>query len=136
MDKEEFEKILKDHEQRIAGLEKMLFVSDSSDLSISPLKKISMKEFLIEKAPKSDVQKTLCIGYFLEKYGGHISFNLNDIEEGFRQAKEPVPGNINDKVNKNIRQGLIMDAKEKKDSKKAWSLTRTGETQVENNFGK
>jgi hypothetical protein len=136
MGTEEIEKMLRDHEHRIASLEKMLLVSDEDDISTSFSKKISIKEFLIEKAPKSDVQKTLCIGYFLEKYDGLASFNLSDIEDGFRKSKEVVPGNINDKVNKSIRQGHMMEAKEKKDSKKAWSLTRTGETEVENNFRK
>ena len=130
MDNTELEKILKNHEERIVGLEKIL-LSGSNSLSPSITKKISIKEFLLEKSPKSDVQKTLCIGYFLEKYEGYESFNLKDIEDGFRMSKEPVPGNINDKINKNIAQDFLMEAKEKKDSKKAWTLTRIGETEVE-----
>jgi len=121
MDNKELEKILKDHEGRIASLEKMLMLG-SDELSIPSLsKKTSIKEFLLEKSPKSDVQKTLCIGYFLEKYEGYASFNLKDIEDGFRKSKETVPGNISDKTYKNIAQGLLMDAKEKKDNKKAWA---------------
>lgn len=130
MDSTELEEMLKNHEQRIASLEKMLL--PGSDNLSSVAKKVSIKEFLLEKSPKSDVQKTLCIGYFLEKYEGYESFNLKDIEDGFRMSKEPVPGNINDKINKNIAQGFLMDAKEKKDNKKAWTLTRTGETEVQN----
>ena len=37
-----------------------------------------------------------------------------------------------DKINMNIRAGRIMEAEEKKESKKAWELTATGETFVEN----
>ena len=44
-----------------------------------------------------------------------------------------MPANINDAVNKNIEKGYIMDAK-KKDSKKAWTLTATGERFVENDL--
>ncbi len=48
------------------------------------------------------------------------------------EAKEIVPGNINYKVIMNIKKGFIMEAKEKKDDLKAWTLTTTGERFVKN----
>lgn len=99
-------------------------------------KVISIKEFILQKKPKDDVQKTLVIGYYLEKYKSNFSFNAKDLEQEFRNAKEVLPTNINDKVNLNTKHGYMMEAKEKKDKKIAWTLTNSGEQIVEDNFGK
>lgn len=95
-------------------------------------KVLSIKEFILNKKPSDDIQKTLVIGYYLEHYSGEKSFNVRDLVEGFRSARESVPGNVNDKVNINISKGHMMDAREKKDKLKAWVLTNTGEKFVDN----
>lgn len=97
-------------------------------------KDISIKEFLIEKAPSKDFQKTLVICHYLEKYKDMNIFNAQDIDEGYREAKETVPANVNYQVIQNIKKGYIMEAKEKKDNLKAWSLTNTGEKIIEDGF--
>ena len=94
-------------------------------------KKLSVREFLLAKKPTDNVQRTLIIGYYLEHFDSLDSFNGRDLTDGFRSAKEPVPANINDKVNMNIHKGHIMEAKEKKDNSKAWVLTNSGEKFVE-----
>jgi len=58
-----------------------------------------------------------------------------DLENAFRSAREKLPKNMNDAVNKNIARGFLMGAAEKKDAKKAWNLTSTGERFVENEMG-
>jgi hypothetical protein len=126
----EIEKRIQDHEKRISELEKLLQAKPNS---IN--KKISIKEFLLTKNATDDQRRTLTIGYFLEKYGGTTSFNTSDINKGFRDAKIKPPQNINDKVNKNIAKGYMMEAVEEKDNKKAWVLTSTGEKIIESNFG-
>jgi len=131
METDDVKGIIENHEQRIADLER-LFKSNSTPSN----KKISVKEFLLSKKPKDDVQRTLVIGYYLEKYKVMESFNVKDIEDGFRESKEKVPANINDKVNKNIQSGYITEAKEKKDKLKAWYLTNSGESVVENDLKK
>lgn len=93
---------------------------------------LSLKEFILNKKPSDDIQKTLVIGYYLEHYSGEKSFNVRDLVEGFRSARESVPGNVNNKVNINISKGHMMDAREKKDKLKAWVLTNTGEKFVDN----
>jgi hypothetical protein len=132
MTNEELRARLDAHEQRIAKLE-LLFKSSPEAV---PSKPLSIKEFLLEKTPKGDVQRTLSICYFLEKYEKAESFNVKDIEAAFRKAKTPLPGNINDMIYQNIQKGFIMEASEKKEGKKAWTLTSSGETEVESNFGK
>ena len=129
MEKEEIADIMKkleDHERRISALEGM------PQETISEGKKLSVKEFILEKKPSDDVQRTLVIGYYLEHFEGMDKFNAKDLTEGFRLARQPLPANINDKVNLNIAKGHMMAAKEKKDKFKAWCLTNTGEKFVEN----
>ena len=129
MEKEGIADIIKkldDHERRISALEGM------PQKTISEGKKLSVKEFILEKKPSDDVQRALVIGYFLEHFEGMDKFNVKDLTEGFRLAREQLPDNINDKVNLNIAKGYLMAAKEKKDKFKAWYLTNTGEKFVEN----
>jgi hypothetical protein len=95
-------------------------------------KKLSAKEFLLTKELKADTQKVLALGHFLERMEGMASFNVSDLEAAFRSAKEKLPKNMNDAVNKNVARGFIMEAEGKKDLKKAWVLTSTGERHVEN----
>ena len=127
---EELEKTLANHEERISRLESLLH--GKKTLSS---KKLSSKEFLLKARPEGDVMKVLCIAYYLERIEGLETFNAKDIETAFRAAKEPIPDNINYKVIKNIEKGFIMEAEQKKNHRKAWSLTNTGEEYVENKTG-
>lgn len=117
-------------EARMAKLEAGNQVSPSGR-DISRQKKVSAKEFLMTKELKTDMQKTLVLGYYLEHVEGMASFNVEDLMSVFQAAKEKRPKNMNDVVNKNVARGLLMEAPEKKDSKKAWVLTSTGEKHVE-----
>ena len=117
---------LEEHESRISALEGMPAKKIQAEG-----KKLSVKEFLLTKKPTDDVQRTLVIGYYLEHFESMDRFNARDLSDGFRSAKEPLPTNINDKVNSNIGKGYMMEAKEKKDKFKAWVLTNSGEKFVE-----
>lgn len=99
-------------------------------------KKVSAKEFLLERKPKGAVQTALAVGYYLEKCEAVVSFNKDDIEKIYRSAKMSPPANINDKVNMCIRAGYMMESEDKKDNKKAWVLTLLGEKYVEVSFNK
>lgn len=97
-------------------------------------KDLSIREFLNQKKPKGDVQKTLTIGYFFEQYKNMKSMNIGDFIQGYKNAKEPTPNKLNDKIYKNCKKGHMMEADNKKDNKKAWVLTNDGEKFVENNY--
>lgn len=43
-------------------------------------KKISIREFLLKHSPTTDVQRTLAVGYYLEKHEGVGSFTRADLE--------------------------------------------------------
>ena len=125
----EVKKVLEEHEKRISQLEGL---SKTKPETVTT--KPSIKDFIRSKKPEDDLQKTLAIGYYLEKFERFSSFNVKDLDKGFRDAKQPVPQNINDKVNKNVEKDYIMEAEEKKDGKLAWVLTAEGEEYVESGF--
>lgn len=125
----EIRKKLEDHEGRIARLEK-LFQTKHEKIK----KKFSTREFILSKKPKSEMEKTLAVGYYLEKYEGSTSFNVKDLESGFRRAKEKIPRNIDYEVIRNNQKGYMMEAEEKKENRKAWYLTNSGMEYVEHNF--
>lgn len=115
-------------EKRVEKLERLLAAPSAI---ATKAKKMSAKEFLLTKSAKFEVQKVLALGYFLEYMEGMESFNVLDLESAFRAAKEKLPKNVNDTANKNVARGFLMEAETKKDSKKAWYLTSTGERHVE-----
>jgi len=135
MENNEIENKIVSLEQRVKKVEDQLASITPGENKINTpevVKKLSVKEFLIAKNPSDDVKRTLAIAYFLEHVSGMVSFNVEDINQGFRSAKIQPPSNTNDKINVNIKNGYIMEAEEKKESKKAWVLTATGEKFVEN----
>lgn len=128
---EQIKTLLEKHNKRISKLETMLL--EPTEVI---KKKLSVKEFLKEKEPKNYSQTTLAIGFYCERYEGLSSFNIDDLECGFRASKEPMPKNLNDTVNLNVKNGFMMECKDKKDSKKTWVLTRSGEDYVVKGFKK
>ena len=128
---ETIKKQLEEHEKRILSLE----TKPQTEIEVKT-KKLSIKEFMLSKKPKNEVLKVLVIGYYLENYEGYSSFNVKNLEEGFRSAKETVPKNINLAVIRNVSKGHMMEEKEKKDNVKAWVLTSLGEQYVDNDLKK
>jgi len=131
----EVKKLLKkieDHEKRIQKLESLV----NANL-VSFNKKASLNELMLSKKPKTDVQKTLLIGYYLEKYKNMPYFDIDDILKGFRDAKEKAPPKkkIYDKIASNIKKRyMTVFVHESKSSKKTWMLTNSGVAFVENDF--
>jgi hypothetical protein len=122
-------KVLEEHEERISKLEKIF----ETKPEVSE-KRISIKEFILQKQPKNDIQRALAIGYYLEKLEGFSSFTFRDLAEGFREAREKVPPNVADKIQKNVAKGYMMEASEEKDGLKAYVLTNGGEKFVKSDF--
>ncbi len=123
------------HEERISALERLLRGGGDGSAVLS-LKKQSAKEFLMSKDIGTETQKVLALAYYLERAEGLPSFNVPDLETVFRAAREKLPKNMNDAVNKNVARGFVMEAVEKKGGKKAWVLTATGERFVEQEMGR
>ena len=131
------EAMLKDHEERIRSLEKR-FVEAPPPSEEKPVpqapKGPSIRQFMVEKSPTDDVQRALVIGYYLERHAEFKSFNAKDIEKGFVDAREKVPGNVPDKLLKNVWKGAMMQVQEDKDGLKAYVLTNAGTKLAEKGF--
>lgn len=126
---EELKLKMSDLENRIVLIEERL---GTSAIPVNNLiKNISIREFLNSRKPSNDVQKTLLIMYFLEQYENNSSINIDDIRTGFRNAKEPIPKNISDKIYMSIKKGYVMETNEKKDKKNCFIITNTGERFVD-----
>lgn len=117
------------HEERLTKLETILQAKPEV-----VKRKLSIREFIMSKNPKSEMERTITIAYFLEMFERLTSLSVKDLESGFRKAKEKMPRNINYEVIRCIQKGYLMEAKEKKDKFKAWCLTNTGVEFVEKNF--
>jgi len=94
-------------------------------------KRMSLAEFLKTKNPKGHDDTILFFGYFIEKIEGASSFNVDDIKKCYRDAKIPPTKNIPTYTTILTKKGYVMDAGDKKDNKKAWVLTKSGEEYVE-----
>lgn len=135
LDKEilEIKKRLNEYEERLAKLEG----ARKAEPKVME-KSVSINEFMHTQKPNDDVQKTLAVGYYLEKYESLTSFNAEDLESAFQRLKVPKSQtiNFNYKAIRNIQQGYMNETKEKKDKQKAWVLTKHGEEYVEKGFQK
>ena len=127
------EAMLQEHEKRIKQLEQKLGGSEAPVQQPAPPapKVLTVRAFMVEKSPTDDVQRSLVIGYYLEKHAGMVSFNAKDIERGFVDAREKVPGNVADKILKNVWKGHMMQVNDDKDGLKAYVLTNAGTKFVE-----
>jgi len=135
MDIIKIEQLLKNHEERISKLEADTSIGKQSESQVIK-KELSIKEFILQKKPDGMYQMGLAIGYYFERHQSMSSFTSEDLAEGFRQAKEPLPINLSAVIYKNAERGFLMEAKEKKKNKNAWVLTNSGEKLVENGFQK
>lgn len=128
-------KELKKIRQRVERLEKRVNRLEGGrkiDSKSTSTKRLSLGEFLSSADPGSKVDTAIVIGYYLENYRDFDIFNVPDLESNFRRAKESSPANINDTVNQAVKRDMMMETNKKKNSKKAWVLTNTGEEYVEN----
>jgi hypothetical protein len=120
--------------EAIKSLEARVSRVESGDTSIretaaapAASKKLSIKEFLLEHPPTTDIQRTLAVGYFLETHAGMASFTKAELEKGYQDAKEPTPSNIGVNIKHCIKNGHLMEADGKKNNKTAYVVTRSGE---------
>jgi hypothetical protein len=101
----------------------------ASPPSILHNKKMSIAQFFKQSSPRSDVDRVLFAGYYLEKISNFSSFTSVELRQAIRDAKVPPPQNPSDAINKNIKKGLIMSAGDK-DGIMAFVLTSDGEETV------
>lgn len=92
-------------------------------------KMLAPSEFLRKANPRSQNERALLLGYYLEKHAGCESFTSGELMEVNKKAKQPAFANVSDCLAKLVAQGLVMGAGDK-ESRRAYALTTTGEDQV------
>lgn len=135
----------KDTDLRIAELERRVAALEASSAEprVTPAGaaggKTSPREFLLEHAPKSDNDKTLAAGYYIEVIGGAESFDFDDIERFYAAAKEPAPANRRDPPYQNVRRGYFIEIGKREFGKTArnrWRVSNRGHDRVKSRFTK
>lgn len=113
--------------RRLDKLEKALKYPTPS----TKTKEESLREFLLRLNPGNDVEKTICIVYFMEIVK-QISEGLNSsvVQEGFKAAKEKVPTNVSNNLSRCAEKGWIDEFKKEK-GKVYWTITNSGMAFVE-----
>ncbi|MCP8309424.1 MAG: hypothetical protein H3Z53_09965 [archaeon] len=92
----------------------------------------SLVEFIKAKGnPSEHTDIAILFSYWLHKKEKMGSYNKDDIEKCYTEARITKPMNITDVMNRLQGKGYLMPAPEKKDNKKAWVITRSGEEYVE-----
>jgi len=91
----------------------------------------SLVEFLKEKNPTSHNDGVIVFAYYLHKFKGLESYNVDDMHKCYSESRTPKPRNMNVTIDNNVKRGFLASAEKKKDGKKAWTITKTGEEYVE-----
>lgn len=89
----------------------------------------SLAQLFKKVSVKSDLERALVAGYYLETSQGAESFTAAEVRDAIRGAKVRPPTNPSDAIAKNIKKGLMMSAGDK-DGKMAFVLTTDGEEAV------
>jgi hypothetical protein len=107
--------------------------NDSTSSGIEPAqtlaKGMSVAQFFKKVSLKTDLDRVLAAGYFLEKFKNQDSFSSSEVKDTIRGARTPPPRNTSDSINKNIKKGYIMPSGDK-DGKMAFVLTSDGEEMI------
>jgi hypothetical protein len=101
----------------------------SSEGTATTGKKMALAQFFRKLGLRTEVDRVLAAGYYLETSGGAESFTAAEVGEAIRKAKNPPPKNPNDSINQNIKKGLMMSAGDK-EGKMAFVLTTDGEERI------
>ena len=119
-------------------LEKRVAKLESSGKSAKTKERpIKIREFILEKKPKSNLDKAICLVYFLEEYESENyreGINSNDLKAAFQKAREKVPKNPPDVLSKCAKKGWI-DQTNRVDGMIKWKLTNTGVDYVKSFLG-
>lgn len=125
---EDIRKRLVEIEARVSKLEELQSVKGTNpeDFSSNSEKKSSIREFINLISPKNNVEKVLAIAYYKEIIQLITPFTAKDIADGFKEAKERAPDNINLPVYYNVQKGYLMENNSSASKLKSWELTNTG----------
>ena len=121
-------KEFEDLEKRVTELEKNYSMNQHRGHS----RPQSVTEFVITKNPNSEIEKAVCLVYFHEEISTTYQegFTSRDLTEGFKEAREKVPGNISDVIGRCAKKGWFSKVGTR-DNQILWRLTNSGVAFVE-----
>ena len=115
--KQEFD----DLEKRVADLERVKSSSKNAER-----REMTVREFILDRKPKSGAEKALCLIYFREENEGVTGgITSKDLSSAFKTAREKIPRNVSDVLSQCSKKGWIACDSEN-GKKKSWKLTSTG----------
>lgn len=94
------------------------------------VQKMQLSEFLASLNMKTQFDNLVAIAYY-NLHARSASLTRAEALEGFARARLPRPSNLSDVIGQAIRRGYLVEAAEKKEGQKAWSITPTGERYIE-----
>ena len=112
----------------------------SAELNVAPKVKqadlpTQVSEFLAQKNVKSHIDRIIII-LFHRHYKGHKLTTIAELEESYSSARVKTPRNFSDVLADCVRKGYVVEANDKKEGRKAWHITPTGERFVEEELGR
>lgn len=90
----------------------------------------TVREFLNDISPSTNVEMITAIGYFLWKKDGKETFSTEDIKSGYKSARESLPGNISRDMGKVVKAGWAGKGSHSQE----YFITNTGAKAVESSF--
>lgn len=71
---------------------------------------LTPKEFILQKQPKTDVERVACLAYYLNHYRGTRDFKTTDINKLNTEAAQRKLSNASNAINNGIRDGYLAPA--------------------------
>lgn len=91
---------------------------------------MQISEFLAGKNIRTHPHRIVAILYY-NYHKGNEPTTIAELEEAYSNTRVRPPRNFSDFLANCIRRGYVVEAKDKKDGKKAWQITPTGEKFIE-----
>ena len=94
-------------------------------------KPYSAAELFSSKNWRTEIDKVVLAGFFLERFGGIQSYSIQEIRDCLVAAKISLPKNINLAILQAAQKGWVMEVPSQGGTRKAWALTQSGERHAE-----
>jgi hypothetical protein len=91
----------------------------------------SLPELLAIANPRNHPDTAVLVAYYMWRSGDTAGMTVDELLGAYAQSRRPKPSNASDVLGKATRRGHLVEASEKKNGKKAWIVTPTGEAYAE-----
>lgn len=91
-------------------------------------------QFLLDKNFSTELDETLGLVYFMEKFEKKSSWAISDLQNEYSIARKKLPSNLSRNITANIGKGYIINPN--REEKRIYCLTPEGEMYIENYISK